>query len=165
MAHHLLLVDDEKGVLMLLEDLFTSRGYKTSKASDGQDALEQLKSLTPDLILADYQMPNMNGIELFKAVQDICPDIVRILLTAHGDLQVAMAAINETNVYKFITKPWNNDDLVLTVQRALEHYDLILQQRAFADTLELMVEENTEEIERLRMALQEMSAKIHGLLP
>ena len=165
MSHHILIVDDEPDVLRVLEELFTLRGYQITKASDGKQALEMLDEISPDLILADYQMPEMNGIELFQATQQIRPDIVRILLTAHGDLKVAVAAINEGNVYKFINKPWNNNYLALTVQRALEHYDLILQQRAFADTLELMVEENTEEIERLRIALKEMAGRIRGLLP
>lgn len=165
MSHHILIVDDEPDVLRVLEELFTHRGYQITKASDGKQALEMLDEISPDLILADYQMPVMNGIELFQATQKIRPDVVRILLTAHGDLKVAVAAINEGNVYKFINKPWNNNYLALTIQRALEHYDLILQQRAFADTLELMVEENTEEIERLRIALKEMAGRIRGLLP
>jgi len=91
------------------------------------------------------------------------PDAMRILLTAHGDLDVAIEAINKADVYKFITKPWNNNDLILTVQRALEHYNLIMQNRAFADTLELMVEENTEEIGRLKSALKEMASNIRKL--
>ncbi len=67
------------------------------------------------------------------------------------------------DVYKFITKPWNNHDLLLTAQRALEHYNLIMQNQAFADTQELMVDENTEEIGRLREALREMATKICAL--
>jgi len=165
MAHHILLVDDEDGVLMVLEDLFAAQGYRISKASDGTEALEFLKAEAPDLILSDYRMPQMDGIEFFKAIQGICPDTIRILLTAYGDLKVALDAINEAKVYRFITKPWNNNDLLLTVKRALEHYDLIIQQRTFAETLELMVEENSEEIERLRLALHEIAARIRGLLP
>lgn len=165
MAHHILLVDDERDVLLVLEDLFSSRGYRVSKASTGKQALDLLEDETPDLILSDYRMPDMDGITLFKAIQAICPDTVRILLTAHGDLKVAIEAINSANVYKFITKPWNNNDLFITLQRALEHHDLIVQQRAFAETLELMVEENTEEIERLRLALREMASRIRGLIP
>ena len=107
----------------------------------------------------------MDGITFFKETRDICPDAIRILLTAHGDMKLAMDAINEARVYKFITKPWNNNDLAITIQRALEHYDLIIQQRAFAETLELMVDENTEEIERLRLALREMASRIRSLLP
>jgi response regulator RpfG family c-di-GMP phosphodiesterase len=124
-----------------------------------------LKVESPDLILSDYRMPKMDGITLFRETKSICPDTIRILLTAYADMQLAMDAINEASVYKFITKPWDNHDLLLSVQRALEHYDLIVQQRAFAETLELMVEDNGEEIDRLRLALREMASRIKSLLP
>ena len=164
MAYHLLIVDDETDVLFVLEDLFTSRGYEVTKAPNGPKALEILESMVPDLVIADYQMPEMNGVELLKQVQQKCPETMRILLTAHGDLKVAMEAINEADVYKFITKPWNNNDLLMTIQRAMEHYDLMRQNRAFADTLEMMVEENTQEIERMRAAMREMASKIRSLM-
>ena len=165
MAHHLLIVDDEEGVLRMLEDLFGRQGHTVSTSIDGEQALKLLEDITPDLILADYRMPGMDGVEFLKATQARCPDAIRILFTAHGDLNVAVAAINEASVYKLITKPWNNNNLTLTIRRALEHYDLIKQNRAFADTLELMVEENTEEIERLRQGLHEMALRIRNLLP
>ncbi|MGA1197286.1 MAG: response regulator, partial [Candidatus Latescibacterota bacterium] len=123
MKHHIMLVDDERDVLLVLEDLFTSRGYRVTTASDGTEALEMLKTQSPDLILSDYRMNIMDGITFFKETRDICPDAIRILLTAHGDMKLAMDAINEARVYKFITKPWNNNDLAINVQRALEHYD------------------------------------------
>ena len=83
---------------------------------------------------------------------------------AHGDLQVAVDAINRAQAYKFTTKIGNNN-LTLTVQRALEHYDLIRKNRAFADMLAMMVEESTEEMERMRTALQDMEKKIRDLIP
>ena len=165
MSHHLLIVDDEDDILDVLEELFTGRGYRITRASNAEQATEILEDLTPDLIVSDYQMPGMDGVEFLQKVQVSLPDPPRILLTAHGDLKVAIAAINEANIYKFITKPWNNSDLLLTVQRALEHYELIRQNRAFAETLELMVEENTEEIDRLRSALIEMANRIRSLIP
>ena len=169
MSHHILIVDDEEDVRLILEDLFGSRGYRVSLAADGPAAIEMLESVdekeTPDLLLADYQMPGMNGVQFLSHTLDICPTRIRILLTAHGDLQVAMDAINEARVYKFISKPWNNNDLLLTVQRALEHYDLIRENRAFADMLEMMVEESTEEMERLRNGLQDMVKKLRSLIP
>ncbi len=168
MPHHIFLVDDEEAVRLILNDLFESRGYRISQAVDGAEALEKLKSTktedAPDLILADYQMPNLNGVDFLIAAHDICPEAIRILLTAHGDLEVAVNAINDARVYKFITKPWNNRDLLITVQRALEHYDLIRENRAFADMLEMMVEESSEEMGRLREALIEMAARIRGLI-
>ena len=169
MPHHILIVDDEEDVRLVLEDLFTGRGYRVSKACDGDEALEFLKSADegeiPDLLLADYQMPKMNGIDFLTSSIEICPNAMRILLTAHGDLQVAVDAINQAQVYKFITKPWNNKDLLLTIQRALEHYDLIRENRAFADMLEMMVEESSAEMERMRSTLTEMASKIRGPIP
>lgn len=168
MPHHIFLVDDEEAVRLILTDLFESRGYRITEAVDGAAALEQLKNTsdedTPDLILADYQMPNLNGVDFLVAAHDICPQAVRILLTAHGDLEVAVNAINEARVYKFITKPWNNRNLLITVQRALEHYDLIRENRAFADMLEMMVEESSDEMGRLRDALKDMAARIRRLI-
>lgn len=169
MSYHILIVDDEEDVRLVLEDLFSNRGYRVSLAADGPAAIEFLESAAeekyPDLLLADYQMPDMNGVQFLARTLDICPTRIRILLTAHGDLQVAMDAINEARVYKFISKPWNNNDLLLTIQRALEHYDLIRENRAFADMLEMMVEESTEEMERLRNGLQDMVKKIRSLIP
>lgn len=164
MAHHLLIVDDEDSVLSMLNDLFSNRGYEITLTTSSKQALDFLQDTKVDLVMTDYRMPDMDGVEFLQQAQILCPDAVRILLTAHGNLQVAMAAINDANVYKFVTKPWHNRDLLLTVQRALEHHDLILQQRIVADTLELMLEENTMEVERLRQALKEMAHKIRGLV-
>jgi response regulator RpfG family c-di-GMP phosphodiesterase len=100
---------------LVLQDLFTTRGYQISEAEDGKEALKFLETEAPDLIISDYRMPEMDDIELFKATQSICPNTMRILLTAHGDLNVAMDAINQANVYKFVSKPWNNNDLMLTI--------------------------------------------------
>lgn len=168
MPHHIFLVDDEEAVRLILTDLFESRGYRITEAVDGAAALEKLKAMTgedvPDLILADYQIPNLNGVDFLVAAHTISPQAIRILLTAHGDLEVAVNAINEARVYKFITKPWNNRDLLITVQRALEHYDLIRENRAFAEMLEMMVEESSEEMGHLRDALKDMASRIRSLI-
>jgi len=164
MPHHLLIVDDEEGVLDMLNNLFRRQGYEVSLASSGQQALGILQNTQMDLILADNMMPDMSGVELLKEAQTLCPEAIRILLTAYGSLPVAMAAINEANVYHFVTKPWNNRDLLLTIRRALEHHDLIVQQRIFVDTLELMAEDHTREISDLRQTLREMSEKIQTLV-
>ena len=77
---------------------------------------------------------------------------------------MAVNAINDARIYKFITKPWNNRDLLITAQRALEHYDLIRENQAFADMLEMMVEESSKEMGRLRDALKDMASRIRGLI-
>lgn len=162
-GHHLLVVDDQEDIQEILMRLFTHLGYRVTTASGGAQALKALEEVRPDLILADYFMPDMTGIAFFKRAQEVCPDAVRILMTGYADLEVALAAINEAKVYKFITKPWNDEDLILTVQRALEHYDLLLNSRAFAATLEMMVDEDIQEIERLRTALREIANRVRHL--
>ena len=71
----------------------------------------------PDLILCDHQMPKMNGVEVFQEMREICPDAVRILVTSQTELGVAMDAINNGGIYKFILKPWNGKDLMVMVRR------------------------------------------------
>ena len=105
MAYHILIVDDEDEVLAILRDLFEKEGYRVSTAQEGTQALDILQQEVPDLILADYQMPGIDGIELFKRTLDLCPYAIRSLITAHGDLLVAQAAINEASVYNIVTKP------------------------------------------------------------
>ena len=99
MAHNLLIVDDEEDIRTVLEDLFTSRGCEVT---NGKEALDLLQVFTPDLILANYQMPEMDGIELFKEARSLYPDTTHILLTAHGDLKVAIATINEAGIYRLL---------------------------------------------------------------
>ncbi|HAA74559.1 TPA: hypothetical protein DCE37_05515 [Candidatus Latescibacteria bacterium] len=122
-ANHITPVDDEDDVCLVLEDLFRSRGYTVSTAEDGAAALEKLKGTGgfPDFLLADYQMPNVNGIDFLTQSLEVCPQAMRILLTAHGDLQVAVDAINQAQAHNFITKPFNNKPLTMNAQRVLGH--------------------------------------------
>ena len=124
-------------------------GYDVHTAGDGILALEIAREIPPDLILCDYLMPQMNGVEVFQAMTEICPVAVRILVTGHADLEVAMSAINEGGVYKFVLKPWNTKDLGVLVRRALEHYQLIQEGKAL--------------MEMLDMALRQQEVKSRGL--
>ncbi len=124
-------------------------GYDVHTSGDGILALEIAREIPPDLILCDYLMPQMNGVEVFQAMTEMCPDAVRILVTGHADLEVAMSAINEDGVYKFVLKLWNTKDLGVLVRRALEHYQLIQEGKAL--------------MEMLDMALRQQEVKSRGL--
>jgi len=124
-AYRILLVDDEPNVLKTLQRVFRQENYVVVTASSGQAALELLRREVFHLMISDYMMPGMNGAELLKQVKAIKPEIIRIMLTGHADTGAVMGAINEGAVYKFILKPWNDDDLRVTVALALEQYDLI----------------------------------------
>ncbi len=147
--YSILVVDDDSSVLLAMKHTLQREGYHVDTAASGGEALEGMQAHPPDLVLCDYMMPGMNGIEVFQAMAEHCPDAVRILVTGHGDLDVAMAAINEGGVYRFILKPWNTGDLCLMVRRALEHYQLIQEGKAL--------------MEMLDMALRQQEVKVRGL--
>lgn len=134
--YNILLVDDEENVLNSLARALKNNAYTILTAADGAEALKVAKSRFIDLIICDYKMPGMNGIELLEKIKTFNPDVLNILLTAHADLDMAIEAINKAVLYKFILKPWDNDSLRLTVLRALEQRSLVLKNRQLNKEIE-----------------------------
>ena len=124
MRYKILIVDDEASNLRALERLFRTE-YDVLTAGSGADALSLLEHHDMALLIADQRMPEMSGVELMQRTARLRPHMVRILLTGYTDVDSLIEAINTGNVYKYITKPWNNDDLLQTVARALEHYETL----------------------------------------
>src|SRR5436305_1180504 len=122
MTYKIMVVDDEPANLRLLERLFR-RDYQVLAAASGQEALQLLEQHDVALLITDQRMPCMTGIELLKRTAEFRPHMVRIILTGYTDIGALVEAINCGQVYKYFTKPWNNDQLRLTVERALEHYE------------------------------------------
>jgi putative two-component system response regulator len=121
-THKILLVDDEPANLRLLERLF--RGdYKVMSTASGEDALRLLSQHDVALIITDQRMPGMTGVELLKRTAGMRPHMVRIILTGYTDMEALVDAINCGQIYRYITKPWDNEDLRLTVAQALRHYE------------------------------------------
>jgi putative two-component system response regulator len=118
----IMMVDDEPSNLRLLERLFR-RDYQVLTAPSGEEALRLLEQHDVALLVTDQRMPGMTGIELLKRTAPTRPHMVRIVLTGYADMEALVEAINCGQVYRYVTKPWNNDDLRLTVARALEHYE------------------------------------------
>ena len=123
MNYKIMVVDDEAVNLRLLERLL-SRKYQVITASSGTEALQLLVEHDVALLITDQRMPGMTGIELLRRTVDFRPHMVRIILTGYTDVSALVEAINCGQVYKYITKPWNNDDLRLTVERAIEYYQI-----------------------------------------
>jgi type II secretory ATPase GspE/PulE/Tfp pilus assembly ATPase PilB-like protein/DNA-binding response OmpR family regulator len=122
--YRILLVDDEPNILKSLKRVFRQENYEVYTASSAMEALQVLDKTPCQLMITDYQMPGMTGADLLRQVKQEYPDTVRIMLTGHADTDAVMAAIKEGAVYKFILKPWNDDDLRISVALALEKYDL-----------------------------------------
>ncbi len=128
--YRILLVDDEPNVLRALQRVFHQENYQVVTAGNGQEALDLLSREPFHLVISDYMMPVMNGGELLRQAKALHPELIRIMLTGHADTGAIMSAINEGAVYKFILKPWNDDDLRVTVALALEQYELIGKNKA-----------------------------------
>lgn len=125
----LLFVDDEAGVLQALKRVFLEENYEIHTAVNVEEALEIMRQETIQLVISDYKMPGTTGAQLLKNIKQQWPETIRIMLTGHADIQTIMGAVNEGAVYKFITKPWNDEDLRLTVSLALQQYALIRENK------------------------------------
>lgn len=118
----LLLVDDEENVLAALKRVFVDDNYKILTANSASEGLKLLENNTVQIIISDQRMPVMTGSEFFAEVRKLYPETIRILLTGYSDFDAIKDAINKGNIYKYLTKPWNNTSLQETVKDALKAY-------------------------------------------
>ena len=118
------MVDDEPHVLKSFERALRKESYTLMTAQGGEEGLKLLEAREVSLVISDYNMPQMNGLEFLKRVKTLYPHILTIMLTGQAEMEIAVQAINEAGVYKFIQKPWEDADLKITILRALESIDL-----------------------------------------
>jgi len=123
MTYKIMIVDDEPANLRTLLRVFR-QDYQVITAESGAEALTLLQRHDVALMISDQRMPQMTGIELMKKTVEVRPQMVKILLTGYTDISALIESVNSGLVYRYLTKPWNNDDLRLTVARALEHYEI-----------------------------------------
>ena len=145
MTYKIMIVDDEPANLRTLLRLFR-QDYQVITADSGAEALTLLQQHEVALMISDQRMPQMTGIELMKRTVELRPQMVKILLTGYTDIGALIESINSGLVYRYLTKPWNNDELRVTVARALEHYEI-------SKSNHLIAMEN----KRLRARLQSIS--------
>lgn len=122
--HAILMVDDEPYVLKSFQRALRKEPYTLLTAQSGEEGLKMLEAREVSLVISDYNMPRMNGLAFLKAVRTLYPHILAIMLTGQAEIGIAVQAINEAGVYKFIQKPWEDADLKITIVRALESIDL-----------------------------------------
>ncbi len=121
----ILIVDDDKMILKSISRILRNEDYQILTAQSGQEGLAILKDYEVNLVVSDQQMPGMDGLEFLKRAKKEYPQILAIMLTGHAEVEIAMNAINEAGVYKFILKPWDDNGLKVTIRRALDTMELM----------------------------------------
>jgi serine/threonine-protein kinase len=134
-----LFVDDEERILNALKNIFRSR-YHVLTAANGQEALEFIKKFRIPVIVSDQRMPGMLGVELLRRARELSPDSVRILLTGYSDLASIVGSINDGEVYRFISKPWDNQELQKVIAEAVAIGNRMLERPAAQVQLPASVE-------------------------
>ena len=171
----ILYIDDEEDNLTVFYSAFR-RNYTIHQATSGAEGLDLMKKHKVHLVIADQRMPEMTGIEFLEKIKHLYPDCIRMVLTGYTDVEAIIQAINKGRVYRYVTKPWNKDELKITIDRALETFNLKQQNRKlFSDleeaniTLEKKVIERTKKIESQRKeitdSIQYASRIQYALLP
>jgi len=118
MKKQILIVDDDQDIRLLLEKFLSKKGYKTNTAFDGASAVDVLKKNKFDLILCDFKLPDINGLELIQKIKVINPEAALLLITGYSDVKVAVQAI-KLGAYDYVTKPLYPDEILITVEKAL----------------------------------------------
>lgn len=152
----LLCVDDESNILSALKRLFRPAGYRVLIANGGAEGLDLLaqegaEGREVDLVISDMRMPEMDGARFLTQVRERWPEITRILLTGYADMESTVAAINEGQIYRYIAKPWNDGEVLLTVRDALERRFLAREKIR----LEALTRQQNEELKALNASLED----------
>ena len=174
--HSILLVDDEISITRSLKRIFRKQDYKIFTASSGKEGLELLSALDEpvSLIISDQRMPEMSGAQFLEKARKIFPDADRYLLTGYSDMDAVIAAVNKGEIHRYLTKPWNDDEMLVQVRQSLERYELVLENRRLLEltstqnkelselnnNLEKKVSERTLEVRQKNIELEEANKKL-----
>jgi len=148
----ILVVDDEEAIREVVSTILEAQGYRCTVCSNGRLGLQAFRNDAFDLVLSDIVMPEMDGLKLLAELREEDPDVPVIMVTAMHDISIALEAIR-AGAYDYILKPFEKDQLHLSVRRALEHRQLVIENRTYQSDLEHLVAERTQQ---LSIALQDL---------
>jgi serine phosphatase RsbU (regulator of sigma subunit) len=171
----ILYVDDEKDNLTVFYSTFR-RDYKVFVAASGEEGLDIIRNNMINLVITDQRMPGMTGTDFLERIIPDYPDVIRIILTGFSDIEAVIHAINKGNVYRYIMKPWDREEMKITIDNALETFSLKQQNRQLIEdlreankTLEQKVIERTRKIElqnrEIKTSIQYAGRIQHALMP
>ncbi len=152
MNHKILFVDDEENILKALQRLMRKSGYETFFALGGKEALNIIERENLSVIVSDMRMPEMSGVELVKAANGIDKLSVKIILSGYSDIDDIMSAVNGGHIYSYITKPWQEADLMITLMNGCEMFERRIKERQML----LELKEKNEELRELNENLEKI---------
>jgi response regulator RpfG family c-di-GMP phosphodiesterase len=137
---NILYVDDEANNLVSFKAVFRVK-YNVTTALSGEEAIKILRSKPIDIIITDQRMPQMTGVEFLESILPEFPDPMRILLTGYADMNAVVDAVNKGKIFHYLTKPWNEEELDITINRAYDIYRQQKQEREMSEKLHLSNEQ------------------------
>ena len=169
-----LFVDDEENVLRSLRRLFIDEPLEVITVSSGREGLDVLKGVEVAVIVSDQRMPGMDGVAFLEGARGLSPDSIRMVLTGYADISAAVGAINHGGAHRYITKPWDDDELLITVKDAVKTFGLIKENRYLAELtakqnkelqrwsaeLEICVQEQTIDLTRQNQELGALNRRL-----
>jgi len=165
MRNKILLVDDEEPIRIILRLSLEDLGYEIATAANGREALDLIPEFAPDVVLSDIKMPGMDGIELLKAIKTSYPDIEVIMISGHGDMELAIKSL-QLEATDFLTKPVRDVILQRALSRTFEKIALRMQVREHTQNLEQLVAEKSAKVVELerRLAVGQVVEGITGVM-
>ena len=159
--NRIMIVDDEPNILNSLRRVLKRQeDWEIEVFDNVDDALKRAQTMTFEMVISDYRMPGMDGVEFLNAVRKFQPDAMRIILSGFTELQALLDAINEAEIYRYICKPWDDHELIATIGRALAHREVLVENRHLAD----QVRQQQEELDKRKSALEKLAEKNPALV-
>ncbi|MDC0663769.1 response regulator [Marinobacter sp. SS21] len=155
------LIDDEELILKSLNRLLRKTDWEVLPFADPADALERLADRAIDIVVSDYRMPQMTGVEFLNRFKEHHPDTLRIILSGQADMQGVLNAVNQSEVYRYMLKPWEDEELLHTLKTALRYNDLLRENAELAETVRIQRDRLKRQQAELIRLEQEMPGITH----
>lgn len=158
MGHVVLFVDDEQKVLDSVRRTLHGSDFRMEIAVGGREGVKKCQQIAPSVIVTDMRMPEMDGVTFLQEARKLHPEAVCMVMSAYSDLDKIMSAINEQHIWRYITKPWETEDLKLAIQNAMEMFEYRDGKKKLEASLEELLatlEEKNRQIEEMNSLLEE----------
>lgn len=158
--YSILIVDDEENIVNALKrSLRKVPEWEVETFTSSVEALNYAKSFSFDLFVSDFRMPEMDGVEFLTKIKEIQPDAARIILSGYTDFDGLIGAINQAEIFRFITKPWNDYELILTIDQALKYKNILIENK----NLEKELREQKEKLNITNKILAKLEQQTPGI--